>query len=172
MMHSVLLRFLCHIFEINTLQNNFSLRRPLCKPKKKDIVVVREPIDPNCCVFCLGDLYTGGYLHELFDKIPKIKKQSEEYKDEISWRIEPRVRVIVHKKCYDSYIDRLAHKENAVVEESESEISEEDLLCGEEKAESEPEDVEIAPVIKTLFCLKKFQPPPISSGKFSKKIKN
>lgn len=139
---------------------------PLCKKQKPLAEDYRKQIDPVACIFCLGSLYKDGYFHELCEKIPLIKKQSEEYGDDIAWRIGIRTRVRAHKKCYDHYINRFDAKEEDKSDTSSESLSTESSdLCGEER-KSEEIIVDEIPPIKPYFCLKKFSPPPVGSGKF------
>ncbi|EEB12925.1 hypothetical protein Phum_PHUM213820 [Pediculus humanus corporis] len=107
------------------------------------------------CVFCLGSLYDGGYLHDLHEKIPFIKKQSEEYGDDVSMRIGMRSRITVHKKCYDDYIDRSKHKDIILKNSNSEDFSN----CSVKTVISEDEIIQEPPKIKPFFCLKKFKPP-------------
>ena len=114
------------------------------------------------CVFCLGSLYDGGYLHDLHEKIPFIKKQSEEYGDDVSMRIGMRSRITVHKKCYDDYMDRSKHKDIILKNSNSEDFSN----CSVKTVISEDEIIQEPPKIKPFFCLKKFKPPQLDPGKF------
>ncbi|KAK6620639.1 hypothetical protein RUM43_010934 [Polyplax serrata] len=142
-------------------ENIFRLWIPICRKKKLEEKICPEPFDPRLCVFCLGSLYKGGFVCDLNEKIPLIKKQSIEYEDEIEWRIGIATRMIVHKKCYENYIDRLGNKR---VKESKTTLSDDPSdICGEARI-SEEEIIKKIPPIIPNFCLKKPIPPPVASN--------
>lgn len=66
----------------------------------------RDIIPTIPCLLCDGSLYENGYVHDLHDKVEKIKQESLLKDDEIVRKIGIKTRITVHKLCYEEYIKR------------------------------------------------------------------